>query len=174
MEEDKKVVDILRFTNELAQIIYKASVDREDSILQQATRMQTAFSFIITSVFMAATILIDHKGKLTDEFLVLSFSSIIVVLLISILFATIAQNRKKTELFPNITEIQEFVYNNAEYFETEEQRYKYITDTYAKMQKPREESNDYRVKWVMLSMITFYIAIALCFFWFIVGIIKII
>ena len=49
---------------------------REDSLIQQATNMQTAFSFVSAAVLMVAPIVIENCKKLPLEFFLIVFALI--------------------------------------------------------------------------------------------------
>ena len=173
--------DIQKFQNEcyaymaeLAKLIFENEERREDSLIQQAGHMQTAFSFVIAAMFMVAAILIEYRGVLSLEFLLIVFSSITLVLLSSLFFATMAQNRIKRKDFPQICKIKEHIQNNYDLFRTPAQRSKYLLETYETMHASYELVNNKRQKCVKISMKLFYISLILCAFWFVVAIIKII
>ena len=65
------------------------------------------------------------------------------------------------------------MYCHENEFEEEAQRQKYLVNVCAEVQKAQVKINDNRVIWIRMSMWAFYIAIALCTFWFIVGVCKI-
>ena len=116
------------FLSEFAKMKYESEVKREDSIIQQASHMQTAFSFITAALFMVAPIVIENKGSLSLTFFLIAFSSITFALLLSLFLATMAQNRKKNATFPDVCSMRDYVKENESYFENEDQRQKYLTD----------------------------------------------
>lgn len=169
---DEIIVEKLQYLNEYAKFRYENELRREDSIIQQASQMQTAFSFVTAALFMVAPIVIEYNSKLSLTFFLFVFSTITIALLFSLLFATLAQNRKITKNFIDVSDFVEYVENNENNFETENQRLKYITDTYGDVQKDKAIINDKRVKFIRISMWMFYAALGLCAFWFIVAICK--
>ena len=134
--------------------------------------MQTAFSFVTAAIFMVAPIVIEYSRKLSLTFFLIVFSSITIALLFSLLFATLAQNREKSKNFIDVSDFIKYVENNENDFEDENQRLKYIIDTYGDIQKDKAIINDKRVKLIRISMWMFYIALGLCAFWFIIEICK--
>ena len=52
-DEQKELSNHIR---QIAQTIYEAELRREDSLIQQSTQMQTAFSFTSAALFMVAAI----------------------------------------------------------------------------------------------------------------------
>lgn len=55
--------------------IYANEERREDSLIQQATNMQTAFSFVSAAVLMVAPIVIENCKKLPLEFFLIVFAA---------------------------------------------------------------------------------------------------
>lgn len=169
---DEIIVEKLQYLNEYAKFRYENELRREDSIIQQASQMQTTFSFVTAAMFMVAPIVIEYSRKLSLTFFLIVFSSITIALLFSLLFATLAQNRKISKNFEDVSDFVEYVENNENDFETEKQRLKHIIDTYGDVQKDKAIINNKRVKFIRISMWMFYAALGLCAFWFIVAICK--
>lgn len=169
---DEIIVEKLQYLNEYAKFRYENELRREDSIIQQASQMQTAFSFVTAAMFMVAPIVIEYSRKLSLTFFLIVFSSITIALLFSLLFATLAQNREISKNFADVSDFIKYVENNENDFEDENQRLKYIIDTYGDVQKDKAIINNKRVKFIRISMWMFYAALGLCAFWFIVAICK--
>lgn len=158
---------------DFAKTIYENEEQREISLIQQASQMQTAFSFVIAAVFMVAAIVIEYREPLSLVFMLIVFSSITAVLIISLIFATIAQSRYKRDDFPQVATLKSKIISEYANFQTESQRSKYLLDTYEVMHRSYVATNEKRRKWVVCSMRCFYFALALCVFWFVIGICKI-
>lgn len=173
-EKENNLVDKFVYLNEYAKLKYDNELRREDSIIQQASQMQTAFSFVIAALYMAAPIILQYRGTLSLEFFLLVFASITIALIFSLLFATLAQNRKRTKNFVDISEFIKYMEENENLFDTEEQRLSYISQTYGKVQQSKATLNDKRITKIRISMYAFYIALGLCAFWFVVALCKII
>lgn len=165
--------ECFKYMADFARIIYENEERREASLIQQASQMQTAFSFVIAAVFMLAAIIADYPGPFSLLFRISSFASITVALVASLFCATMAQNRYKRHDFPKVSTIKTKIIEEYTCFITEAQRSKYLLDTYEKMHNSYEKTNDKRLRWVKSSMVIFYIAILLCVFWFVIGIFKI-
>ena len=88
--------------------IYANEERREDSLIQQATNMQTAFSFVSAAVFMVAPIVIEYRGKLPLEFFLIVFALISGLLLACLFCATMAQRRSKRNSFPTAKDLPPF------------------------------------------------------------------
>ena len=165
--------DCYAYMADFARLIYENEERREDSLIQQASTMQTAFSFVIASVFVVAAIVIDNRGTLSLEYLLLVFSCITATLIFSLFSATMAQNRTKRDDFPKVATIKQKITDEYKNFQTSAQRSKYLVDTYEIMHTSYAESNDKRRQWVVLSMWSFYISLAQCVIWFIISLCKI-
>lgn len=168
----KIVFEQFQYLNEYAKFRYENELRREDSIIQQASQMQTTFSFVTAAMFMVAPIVIEYSRKLSLTFFLIVFSSITIALLFSLLFATLAQNRETSKNFADVSNFIKYVEDNENDFETENQRLKHIIDTYGYIQKDKAIINDKRVKLIRISMWMFYVALGLCAFWFIIAICK--
>lgn len=174
LQAEARDKEIYTYIGEFAKFKYEKEMQRENSIIQQAGYMQMAFSFITVALFMVAPILIEYRGTLSLNFFLIAFSSITIFLVVSLFLATMAQNRLKNDTFEDIDVMRDYIIENDESFETEAQRQKYLVDCFAKVQKSKVSINDRRVKRIRQSMYVFYGVLALCIFWFIVAICKII
>ena len=162
---------VYSYIREYAMLKMQSELKREESLIQQATNMQSAFAFTTAALFMVASIIVDNKGGLPNWYLILTFSTITLFLLLSLLFASMAQNRQLVESFDDIETVTKHIEENYEAYSTVAQREKAMSEIVSKVQKSRCESNDKRAKRIMLSMRFFYIALGLIAFWFLSGII---
>ncbi len=163
--------DYYSYIAQFARSAYEGEERRESSIIEQAGRMQSAFSFVIAALFMLAQIIATHT-VLSAAFLISSLFTVSITLLLSLLFATIAQRRKKGKCLPPINELTDYIIKNQKYFLTPAQRNRYLAETYGEMQQSLEKNNDKRIVYIRISMLMLYISLALCLFWFIVAILK--
>lgn len=154
---------------ELAQVKYNDELRREDSLIQQSGRMQTAFSFITVVLCMVVPILLEHRGPLSIKFFFIAFSLIFFCLLISLVFASIAQWRWKRTALSSILEIEEFLKKNYESVSTNAQRCKQYVTYLAEAEKSKTCLNDRRVNLIMISMYTFFFSIFLIFIFYAIG-----
>ena len=76
-DKNETATQIYSFIADFDEKIYANEERREDSLIQQAAHMQTAFSFVSAALFMVAAIIIDNRGRISLEFLLVAFSSII-------------------------------------------------------------------------------------------------
>ena len=97
--EDKKVDNVYSFIRQYAEMKLADEEKREQSLLTQSSNMQSAFSIMVAAIFMLMPVVIEHRGKLSLESLFVGCAVVVALLLLSLLFACFAQNRKKGELF---------------------------------------------------------------------------
>lgn len=168
-DEQKKLSVHIR---QIAQIIYDAELRREDSLIQQSTQMQTAFSFTSAALFMVAAIAVEYKYPLTYGFLLLTFSTITALLLASLILATVAQKREKRNDFVNIKETSDFIQRNYETIESDAAKDLQYIALIEKVQSEVKRTNDNKVVLIRWSMRLFYTSIGLSVFWFLVALIK--
>lgn len=154
--------------------IYENELQRKESIVHQASNTQTSFSFASAALLMAAPVIVEYRGTLSLTFLFMAFSSILMSLLLSLLFATIALNTRKRMDYPSIKSFKENVESNYLLFQTSAQRNKYLCDTYEQMQTSLERSNEARLAWIKKAYHSFYCALFLCVLWFAVAVMKMI
>ena len=150
---------------------YENELRREDSLIQQAGRMQSAFSFSTAALFMGLPVMFEYRGKLSFWFIFAAASSITIILLMSLFASMMAQNRVLIKVLPNGKEFINYLKNNEDSFDSEEKRNHYLANTLADIQASITTSNEKRVFWVKTSMIIFYSALATCLLWFILGMI---
>lgn len=168
IQEGKLQNECFSYMADVASTIYESEEAREHSIVEQAGRMQAAFSFVIAALLLFAQILVS-KNALSTLFLLSSFSSITFFLLLCLLFATFAQWRVKRSLWPPISTLENKVISEYYNFETEAQRSKYLLETYDRICVDHEKANNKRVFWLRMSMMMFCVALGLIVFWFIIG-----
>lgn len=172
MEENNVfIADIYSYIREFAMLKLDSQTKREDSLILQSSHMQTAFSFTTAALFMIAPIVTEYRGKMSLEFLLLVFSSITFFLILSLWFASKAQNRRYNTVFPDVEIFTEHVENNYKYYLTREQREKAMAAMIGEVQKSKDKTNNIKVKQIKLSMCFFYTALSLSIFWFIVSLI---
>lgn len=171
-KEEINYDDLYEYVCQFAKTKYDQECRREDSIIHQASNMQTAFSFVIIALFTISPVIVQYRGVLSLQFLLVVYASITALLLLCLLFATLAQQRKKQTTMPIVEEHTRFIVDHKESFISKAQRCKYMAKTYEEVEKSLHSNNGQRIKYVRLSMIFFYVSLAVCAFWFIVAICK--
>lgn len=157
---------------QIVQMIYEAELRREDSLIQQSTQMQTAFSFTSAALFMVAAIDVEYKGTLTYDFMLLVFSSITALLLTSLILATVAQKREKRNDFASIKETSEFIENNYQSIVSDAAKDLQYISLIEKVQSEIKRTKDNKVVLIQWSMRMFYCSIGLSVIWFIIALVK--
>ena len=61
--QEGQAVSLYLHVQTLSKMTYEAELRREDSLIQQSSHMQTAFSFMTAALFMSAPILIENRGE---------------------------------------------------------------------------------------------------------------
>lgn len=173
-EQDQMVVAQYRYIKELALMKYDTEEKREQNLIQQSSQMQTAFSFMTAAVFMALPICIEYRGILSLKFFLVSTSIVSIFLIASLIMASLAQWRWKTESLPDISVIKESIVNSTEWESlcTEHVQLAQCVELIGKVQNCKAKINDRRVVLIMASMVCFYLAIASIVLSFIIAIIM--
>lgn len=172
-EEKDIASDLYAFVKEYALLKLEDETKRYESLIQQAANMQTAFSFSTAALFMIAPIAVENRGNMSLEYLLCVFSSITIFLMLSLLFASLAQNRGELKSFANITVFEDFVEEHYESFISKAQKEKALAEQIGEIQLSASEKNDEMAKRIKISMRFFYAAMGLSLFWFVVSIIII-
>ncbi|MBX4268896.1 hypothetical protein [Clostridium estertheticum] len=172
-DSEQDAIMLLKHIKEIAKLKYESELKREDSLIKQSSQMQTVFSFVTGSIFMAVTVIISNRGKLSLKFFLVAISCIMIFLIVSLVTASLAQQRKIQNTFPDVYVLEKFVSDNWEDTMKESQRLKQWIDLVAKVQIEKSNLNNKRVNYIRFSMGSFYGAIISIIFWFIVGVIKI-
>ena len=173
---DDLITTQYRYIKELSALKYESEEKREQNLIQQSSQMQTVFSFMTAAIFMAVPICIEYRGALSLEFFLVSISIIVAFLIASLILASLAQWRWKTETFPDVIQIRDSVIDNPEWqkLTVEYNQISQWVDLIAKVQKEKAKLNGRRVWLIMASMICFYCSIFSVVISFIIGIAKII
>ena len=170
---EQQSVSLYLHVKELSKLKYESELRREDSLIQQSSHMQTAFSFMTAALFMAAPIIIDNRGsRLSINFLLLVFSTIVAALLVSLVTASIAQARFKKKELLSIPQIEEFVSGTYEQTLKKSAQLKQWVQVIGDVQTDLERINNLRVKLILASMISFWVSVGLIVIWYIVALCK--
>lgn len=173
---DDLITTQYRHIKELAALKYEAEEKREQNLIQQSSQMQTVFSFMTAAIFMAVAICIEYRRALSLKFFLVTISIIMFFLIASLVLASLAQWRWKTETFPDVLQIKDNVINNPEWqkLTVEYNQIDQWVDIIGKVQEKKAKLNDRRVYLIMASMICFYCSIFSVMISFVIGIAKII
>lgn len=172
-ELEEQAVDLYMYVKELGTLKYEAELRREDSLIQQSSHMQTAFSFMSAALFMAAPILIDNRSnQLSLNFFFAAFSSIVFFLLASLVAASLAQRRVLRRTFMSIPDIEAFVSSTYKQTLKRSAQLKQWVQVVGDVQVGLQKVNEKRVMLIRISMGSFLGSICLIVFWYIVALIK--
>lgn len=172
-ELEEQAVNLYMYVKELGTLKYEAELRREDSLIQQSSHMQTAFSFMSAALFMAAPILIDNRGnQLSLDYFFAALSSIVFCLLVSLITASLAQRRVLKRTFMSIPEIEDFVSSTYKQTLKRSAQLKQWVQVVGDVQVSLQEVNEKRVKLIRISMEFFFGSICLIVFWYVVALIK--
>ena len=172
-EHDKNIAasELYAFVKDYALLKLEDETKRYESLIHQASNMQTAFAFSTAALFMVAPIAIEDRGNMTLEYLLIVFSSISDLLMISLFFAALAQSRGKLKSFADVTIFEHFVEDNYDAFLSKAQQAKAIAEQIGEVQLSASEKNNKMARRIRISMGFFYAAMSLSVFWFIVSLI---
>lgn len=165
-----------KYIKELSNLKYETEEKREQSLIQQSSQMQATFSFLTAAIFMVIPVCIENRGTLSLGFFLLALSVIMIFLTASLVLASLAQWRWKTQTFPDVEEIKRSVLESSDWKKLTIEYYQINQwiDLVAKIQKEKARLNNKRVKLIMASMICLYCSIASIFLSFIIAIAKLI
>lgn len=161
----------------VSQINIENELRREDSLLVQASHMQTAFAFITAAIFAALPVCINNRGTLSYMFFYVWISIIMAFMLASLCLASVAQWRFKTNAPGDIDSIRNSVLNDEQWTEYTKESYRdaQIVDMLISLYSEKNKLNEIRVKLILSSMVCFFLAVAVmvicyihatCLLWF--------
>lgn len=167
--ENTAASELCAFVKEYALLKLEDEAKRYESLLHQASNMQTAFAFSTAALFMVAQIAIENRGNMTLKYLLVVFSSITALLMFSLLFAALAQSRGKLKSLADVNTIIQLVENDYKLYLSEAQRAKAIAMQIGEVQLSASEKNNEMASQIRISMGFFYAAMFLSAFWFVVS-----
>lgn len=172
-EFEKLSNELLTALETIARNKYEEEKAREESLISQASNMQSVFAISTAALFMLLPILIDNRGSLELQLFFIFISIITAFLLVSLVFATLAQWRFKMLVLPEANSVISGV---AEKLPDVLKDIRMLTahniTQYTTIQKNRAKYNRKRVIFVCISMCSFFLSILFCAIFFIVAVIK--
>lgn len=169
---DQDQAKLSRHIRQVSQLIFDNEIRREDSLIQQSSHMQTAFSFTSAALFMVAAIVVEHRYPLSYSFLILVFSTITALLLTSLILATLAQKREERKDFVSIKETKDYIISEYTSVLTDAAKDLQYVDLIEKVYADLKRTNDNKVVLIQWSMRFFYSSIGLSIIWFFVAMYK--
>lgn len=164
--EKQKITETLQYLEEVSIRNYEAESERENSLLQQASNMQAAFSFISAGLFVIAQIVFDgdNNSSLSTTHSFMGFAFITFWLIISLVLATLVQRRQiRKKGRPSTIQLVQKIYDSYELMVEPFQRHAFMILEYEEMYDELHKINNKRAQLVKHSMWFFYIAIAASF-----------
>ena len=161
VEDEKEIEDQFEFILELAQEKYDHENQREQELIQQSGQMQAAFSFMTAALFMALPVIMEHKGELSDNYLLFSISAIVFFLLTSLVLASVAAWRWDFKTQGSIADIKKAVIDSDDWekylkrYHRMNSRIKMIEE----IQLSKERNNNRRAFLIRASIIAFWCSI---------------
>ena len=154
---------------------YEEEIKREESIIAQASSMQTVFAVSSAAFFMLLPILISYRGNLSLVFFFFFVSLITACMISSLVCATIAQWRFKIRVLATENDVRSGLLQEIKERRvcTSEIIQMIIEDSieqYGKAQEAREQRNNMRVKWIKYSMYSFFASIGSCLVFYVLSI----
>lgn len=166
-------LSVLKFAEQITHNKYQRELDIESGIIAQAGQMQAAFSFVTAAILMVAPVACEYRGeKLSLNLILAIFSVISVAMVCSLLFATLAHQRRKHNEEEDAKKLNDYIIENEKWFKDEKYRVDYLTQTYIELQSSMVQINETRLKWLRASTYSFYVAIALCILGFVVYVLN--
>lgn len=161
---------ILDFMLQYSENVYSIEKERESSILQQASNMQAAFSFVTAGIFIVAQITFDYQSQsgIPTWYLILVFSSITFFVLLSLFFATLTQSRWKRKNFQTIAEMRKIIDENENMRNHEVTRKQFVINSYEKYHNDFIRLTNRRSLFLRLSNYSFYTSLSLAIIWFVI------
>ena len=145
----------------LSRLSYEAEEQREQSLINQSSQMATAFSFISAVILMLFPIITDTYSEVSLRYLTMLGSTILVLLILSLGLALFVQWRFKYQALPCPKEILDHELENADNFNTPEQRNKSFAETLDDIWRSKRKNNDFRALLILISMGLFFVALCL-------------
>ncbi len=164
-------VALFETLKEYAIFAYEQECKREDTIRTQASSMQSAFSFVSAAIVMLLPVTIQYRGNFPVEYIVISFSTILVALGLSLLFATLSQKLISSDGCLEISEQKEYFKSHYNSMIAKESQIDYLISYYDKLHKSKRKTIKKRIFHLNASRYTFIIALSLCAFWLVVSLI---
>ncbi len=159
---DKKNKDaqlLLSHIEKLSKYSYELEEKREQSLIEQSSRMLEAFSVITAALGILLSIILQYIPSLSKYFVFISTGIIGLFLLNSLILAILAQWRYKYKALPLPLDIYKHVYDNYRGFLNIQNQAKHYNNLLNDVQQSKKSINDRRVKIITWSMIFFYCSI---------------
>ena len=162
VQNDKTDAAVLyEFAVDLAEKKYTEEKEREESLIAQASQMQTVFSIVTGVLFVLLPICIEHRRNIPMKFFFISVAIVSVTLLASLILSSVVHWRYKTKVMPDVSTIEQIVLEGNDWQDIlkPEGRGKMYFDYLKEAQESKCKVNDQRVKLIIASIICFWCSI---------------
>lgn len=157
--ESKEQIE-LRLSNivEFAKFSYELEDKREQSLINQAGQMLTAFSVASAALLMAVPILIEHTA-IPRHMVLTSTGIVLVFMIISMVLAVVSQWRFRYATMMNGEELLRKIEADKSHHVYQSQYDYQWVDQLKVMQDSKKKNNDKRYMLIQASMIVFFVAV---------------
>lgn len=167
-------ISVLLKLEKIANNKYEEEKRRAESLISQASNMQTVFAVSSAALFMLLPVIISNKGTLSLNCIFIFVSCIVASLLLSLVWATKAQKRYDTLVLPKEKEVEDGLKKqlndeNLSAIEALRQLILNNIDNMNKAQEAWEQNNNERVSYIKKSTYAFFIAVGFCVVFYLVS-----
>lgn len=162
VEENKRYKEaqlLLKHIERLSKYSYELEEKREQSLIDQSSKMLEAFSVITAAMGILLSIVLQYIPNLSKYFVFTVTGIVGFFLLNSLVLAILAQWRYKYKTLPLPNEIYKHVHDNYRGFLDIRNQSKHYISLLNDVQQGKKNINDKRVKIITWSMIFFYCSI---------------
>lgn len=160
-EQDYILEKQYKYLSKFSEIIYENECSLENSYMNQASRLQEAIS-ILTVVILTLIPILFHYLDLSKKYIAIWAIVIFTTLLFSLIFASIAQYRRKRTNFPNKSKLRTQMEDNYDDFKTNAQLSKYFCTMYEEIQGSYFVENEHTKILLKISIVLFICALFIC------------
>ena len=150
---------LISHIEKLSKYSYELEEKREQSLIEQSSKMLEAFSVITAALGILLSIVLQYIQSLSKYFVFISTGIIGFFLLSSLILAILAQWRYKYKALPLPDDIYKHIHDNYKGFLDVNNQAKHFNDLLNEIQQSKKSINDRRVKLITWSMIFFYCSI---------------
>lgn len=158
-KKDENAQLLLNHIEKLSKYSYELEEKREQSLIEQSSRMLEAFSVITATMGILLSIILEYIPNLSKHFVFICTGIICFFLLTSLVLAILAQWRYKYKALPLPNEIYKHIYDNYKGFLNINNQTKHYNSLLNDVQQGKKNINDRRAKIITWSMIFFYCSI---------------
>lgn len=162
VRQDEQDLEALRMRNvrELGLFSFELEEKREQSILNQAGQMLTAFSLFSAAILMSYPLVADYTNVPDGQAFCLSFV-VLIPLIVSLVLAILAQWRFKYETMKDADILESEIRRNQKDYKGQADYDSQWLSQLTAVQRSKTANNDKRVKLIKASMICFLVSVCI-------------